>query len=309
MTARPDTMIRALSDKDNAPIVQNTPVAPLFTGYNAQNIRFGLEIECYLPERYKSAFPVGHYHNGLPLPFLPDGWTGQKDATLTDAPKGYFPIEIVSPILSGEDGIGQIWLTMELLGKLKAVVSPKCGIHVHVESVHMTLDQLESLAIAYKHYEGFFFALNGREGSNRLNSGYCLPSYMWSKPVDFSNRYRALNFATAKMNGNSTRGNTVEFRLFAGILKPEFLVTIIYASLGLVSHVINDSVDYPVNLPMGTTININKLAKQFYKKVWGKSENKVFGDEDMMDVKGYISNLLPRFSPTPTQKDRLMLAD
>ncbi len=306
MTHRLDTIVRALSEKDHSePVLSPVTVTP---GNNAQNIRFGIEVECYLPKRYEDKIKVGNYHNGLPIPTAPEGWNAQRDASLGDGPTGYFPVEIVSPILSGEDGLGQVTYMMELLGMLKAIVSPSCGIHIHVESVNMTFNQLESLAIAFKHYEAFFFGLNGREGGQRLESSYCLPTYRWSKMVDTSIRYRALNFATKKVNGTFNRGNTVEFRLFAGVLKPEFIVTAVYSCVGLVSHVINDSVEYPVSLPMGTQININKLAKQFYKNVWGKDTNKILGDEPMLDVKGYISNQLARFQPSQVQKDRLMLA-
>ena len=87
----------------------------------ASDVKFGVEVECYLPTGTIEA--LGGYHHGLQVAWLPNGWNGQSDTSLNHCPAGYRAAEIVSPILSGEEGLAQVWFTLEAIKELNGVVN------------------------------------------------------------------------------------------------------------------------------------------------------------------------------------------
>jgi hypothetical protein len=56
---------------------------------NANEIAFGIEFETTLPNR--DTTPIGPYHNGWQVPWLPTGWKAERDSsisTLAPGPQG-----------------------------------------------------------------------------------------------------------------------------------------------------------------------------------------------------------------------------
>lgn len=98
----------------------------------AESYRWGVEIECFLPTQKieELRISIGGYHHGraLPSPF-PQGWKAEGDGSLRCDRRGYVGIEIVSPILSGRNGIEQVKQVAKLLREHGAVVNPTCGFH------------------------------------------------------------------------------------------------------------------------------------------------------------------------------------
>lgn len=251
----------------------------------ANKIRFGVEIECFLPLEYQSVITPGRYHRGNSISIAPRGWNAQRDGSLR-CPDGYFPCEIVSPILSGENGVNQVWYMVETLENMKAVVSDSCGVHVHVERSPIS-HKIGKLVTAFKHFEAVFCSLNGEKASSRLKSAYCQPSATWGQHG--LNRNQTLNLRNDK---------TVEFRLFTGSVSPEFLLTAVYMAVALVSHIVNDSVSYP--MVVNSNRNLNSLLKQFVKNVM-KQDNRIIKDEPIQDMvhfmKGQINMASQVFNP------------
>lgn len=106
---------------------------------------YGIEIECIssMDQRslaarigqyfadfgiFHTAVPAGYQHNA-------DGqnrsrWEVQTDASLRPTPQYPYKIEVVSPVLSGEEGLRALWVVCHAMDGV-AKVNKSCGLHVH----------------------------------------------------------------------------------------------------------------------------------------------------------------------------------
>ena len=71
---------------------------------HANDIAFGIEIETHMPGNDRT--PIGGYHNGLPVAWLPAGWKAERDGSIR-TPAGRKPCEFVSPVLRGREGFAK----------------------------------------------------------------------------------------------------------------------------------------------------------------------------------------------------------
>jgi hypothetical protein len=107
----------------------------------AEELTFGIEIECFVP---RGCMRVGARHAGIEIGGSaaqaqlewPAGWRAESDGSLSCTVANYMPVEIVSPILRGADGIAQIRRVGEILARLDARVNTTCGFH-YVQTVVM----------------------------------------------------------------------------------------------------------------------------------------------------------------------------
>ena len=67
--------------------------------------------------------------------------------------------ELVSPILSGEDGLRQLRIVMETLTRMGAKVNRTCGLHVHVGAGDLSIEHFRRVARCFVVYEDFFDAI------------------------------------------------------------------------------------------------------------------------------------------------------
>ncbi len=97
---------------------------------NANTYTFGLELELQVPDSIlrNQGMRIGAYHVGAQVPFLPNGWTAQRDASLQASP-GYTPCEIVSPILRGAEGIDEVIRVLAKLNELGFRIAVGAGTH------------------------------------------------------------------------------------------------------------------------------------------------------------------------------------
>lgn len=198
----------------------------------ASELTYGIEIECYIPNGHFSSNEVGRYHSGNQINGFPAGWTAQEDGSIRGfGPTGYVAVEIVSPVLRGEEGLTQIVAVVDWLTSVNAYVNNNCGLHVHVGASHLTPDQVYKLADEFRCYEKVLFALNGSKAQFRWNNSYCKNSEAWGdNPL--SDRYQSLNFTNLFKSKK-----TVEFRLGAGTLDVETILALVIAYTGLVAKV------------------------------------------------------------------------
>ena len=192
----------------------------------ASEIKFGIEIECNIPNEYSADFPKGRYHHGIQIPVAPHGWNTQSDGSIS-APAGYFGAEIVSPVLSGEDGLVQVVQVLDLLDQIGARTNPSCGLHVHFSTDHLSHAEYIRMIKFFKYFEKAFYALNGHMTINRIHNHYCKPSWLWD-----GSRYASLNLQ------HISEGHA-EIRVWAGNLKPEVVVSAIYMACALASRATN----------------------------------------------------------------------
>lgn len=206
---------------------------------NATELTFGIEIECTLPaEKIQELnILVGGYHCGRQIPGLANGWNAQRDGSIRpDA--GFVGVEVVSPILKGEDGVAQVKAVAEWLNANGAKVNGSCGFHVHVgfAGSARTLAQLVCLVARN---EKALYAMTGTK--NRERGHFCKPIKdgfrevgkngklsRTSSPV--GDRYHLLNLSNLAHGGRPT----VEFRCFAGTLNVFKMLAYVQIAVGLV---------------------------------------------------------------------------
>jgi hypothetical protein len=198
----------------------------------ASQLTYGIEIECYIPNGYFSSNEVGRYHSGSQISGFPHGWTAQEDGSIRDrGPVGYVAVEIVSPVLSGEQGLTEIVAVVDWLNSVEAKVTAHCGLHVHVGAAHLSTSEIVTLINEFRCYERVLFALNGSKAQDRYTNRYCKNSAMWAGNPQ-TDRYQSLNL-TNLMSSKKT----VEFRLGAGTLDVEAILALVIAFTGLVAKV------------------------------------------------------------------------
>lgn len=198
---------------------------------NGNEVTFGIEIECFVPNRYRSSITVGRYHNGIDITFSPySGWNAQHDGSLR-GPSGYFPVEVVSPPMSGEDGLAQIWRMIDILNSMGAKINNTCGLHVHAGARGLGERELANIKRAFVAYETAFFASSGSDALRRWGNNYC-PNYAIWTLSPYPSRYRSYN----EQNLNRAEQSTLEIRCFAGTLDPRDILSHVYMVVAMVAH-------------------------------------------------------------------------
>jgi hypothetical protein len=211
---------------------------------NASQMTFGIEIECQIPNEViaEQNIRVGQYHVGQQVPGMPIGWTAQRDASIAQKP-GYTTVEIVSPILQGEEGIASVTAAVVTLNTWKATVDKSCGFHVHVNSgLRDDVSSLRKLLFLTAKFERALFAVTGTK--SREHSMYCQPMSMAYSEVRTCDtaaeivrrigrlgRYWSLNLQNLLNNKG-----TVEFRVFQGTTNLTKVLGYIQICLALVQN-------------------------------------------------------------------------
>lgn len=197
-----------------------------------RGLKFGVEIECIMPECYELSELCdkmcergvvlvdrsSHYGYSTRVP----GWQVTYDTSLrTRTGKG---VEVISPVLYGESGLNQLELILTTLTEEGFTVNISCGLHVHHDCNDYTGNDLVSLANLY-HAHGT--GLNSILAPSRRNSHkYCskftnievrrLNEYVHASTDEVAgqirSRYKALNIKSFIKRG------TVEFRQHQGSL-------------------------------------------------------------------------------------------
>lgn len=212
----------------------------------AKDRRFGIEVECIIPDAYREHFPVGGYHNGAQIPWAPVGWNCQHDGSVsTYGYTGHFAAEIVSPPLSGEEGLIQVVFVMDKLAEIGAKVNRSCGFHIHVDASDLDAEQVNRIKDSFVNLETLLFRANGKQAADRWNNTFCRRSTEWTDN-GMNQRYQSLNLTNyfdptglARRTGKQT----VEFRLFAlDKIDAKRAVALVYMSVALVVRSVNDGV-------------------------------------------------------------------
>jgi hypothetical protein len=203
----------------------------------ASTIKFGIEIECTVPTSRVEAFRPGAYHRGIQIIGAPEGWNAQRDASLR-APAGHVAVEVVSPILEGEDGLTQVVYMLDYLGSIGARVNVSCGLHVHVDARGLDNETVNRAINTFRTFEMAFYGLNGSAINRRLSSPYCVP-FERVERGERAGRYQSLNLA----NLEPARKGTLEVRCFAASLDPATVVAAIYMAVALVAIASEQSVN------------------------------------------------------------------
>lgn len=246
----------------------------------ASDITFGLEVETKIPDNYRRVIPVGSYSSGSPIADFP-GWRGKSDASVSETyHKGtsHYGVEVVSPILSGEDGLIQVVAMLDMLTDMGAYFDSETGVHVHVGTGYLPKQELYSVRDSYVHYEKVWYGLNGVHAGSRWVNHYCKPSH---RATYESDRYQGVNVTTQLSSSDSVhRRPTIECRAFHGNCDPYVIVSAICGLVALYSGY-TDGIRPLENKRIADT---NDAARQFVRKYLYRRKYRIVPEGDMFDL-------------------------
>ncbi len=255
---------------------------------NANEIAFGIEFETTLPNT--DTTPIGPYHGGLQVPWLPAGWKAERDSSIQPS-VGRKGCEFVSPKLRGIDGLQQVEAALDAINARGARVNPSCGLHVTIEW-NGDAAALARLISLIGNHERAIFASTGSRRRERMTYTKRIKPYGNkddAKRRCESDRYHLLNLT------HLARGrNRIEFRAFAGTLNKTKVIGYLMMCLGLAELALNSTrcADWDYAKREGTKScwdrpgagnGETELNRLFYRLGWTKGwykgalRNKVFG--------------------------------
>lgn len=257
--------------------------ADVFYRLNHKNVRiqhretyqytFGVEIEClFMPNQTYSALQqlgvgykadMGYHHtNGNKcFEFKRDGSLHGNDNS------AHRPIEMVSPVLKGGKGFGQLEKACKALNEGDARVNKTCGLHVHIGVERLSDEAYVNIFRNYQMLESVIDSFMA-ESRRKNNNTYCKSI----KNIDFSacrtkedvavamsrNRYYKVNAMSYRMH------RTIEFRQHQGTTNFEKIKMWVNFCAKLVefsrSNVILDRVYDIDSIPF-----LTPTEKRFYK--------------------------------------------
>lgn len=192
--------------------------------FNATRLSFGVEIECFGPSRET----------------IMDAFSSRSVAIESqsynhDDSKTYFKIvsdasirathgsgnEVVSPILSGRNGLATLKAACEALNEAQACVNKSTGLHVHMDAKNLSFEHYKSIFVNYARLETAIDSFMAR--SRRAdNNTYCQSLRSRIARIEESDSFASLGYACGndryyKVNPTSIRRHgTVEFRQHQG---------------------------------------------------------------------------------------------
>lgn len=213
--------------------------------------KFGVEIEGYGIPQDSIMIVLGNVgvkarrdwdlNNGDPA------WVIKDDASLRSG--GW---EVVSPPLSGEEGIAEVELVVRALRRAGAYVDGNCGLHIHVDARDLEPEVITRLISRYAEFEhtiDLFMPRHRRGNNNRfcrsmdyysevgqirdlkVKSKGEFDTILFSRRADLNanSRYTKLNVEHAYV-----KHGTVEFRQHGGTMEAEKIVHWIRFCVGFV---------------------------------------------------------------------------
>jgi hypothetical protein len=272
----------------------------------AQDITFGVEVECFLP---RGAVQVGGHHAGRELGGeFPPGWNAQRDGSLSTRLPNYEGVEVVSPVLRGRQGLEEVKVVAELLGRMNARVNPTCGFHVHVGVVSAAgndydevADWVRRLLNLTAHHEMAFYGATGSR--RRQNSRYCasLRQGTWGRKKEVLkkkmtaealrleaagvDRYQLLNVQNVF---GATR--TVEFRAFSGTVEALKMTAYVQMALAAATRALerDTTFDAPVTGYAGTSA-AGAMKRFFYLMGWTRGRKDYY--KPTCTVEGWVDDM------------------
>lgn len=213
------------------------------------NLRFGLELELMITDGKRDGYTLEWMAQELTKLGPPnvvyhgyshattEHWKIVTDSSVKGRNQHDLCLELVSPVLLGNEGLNQLRILMEHVRQLGIATNQTCGFHVHVDATSTPLSDLKRIAQCFVALENAFDLLvagNHRRAdqnkycrSNRIAFGRLSNRQRWDsieqvndvdELVDILNpdgdRYRKLNLTNL---ANSNRPSTMEFRLHGGV--------------------------------------------------------------------------------------------
>lgn len=179
------------------------------------NMTFGIEIECMVPSinslvdliNSESSLIKARYENYNHSDHTGNLWKFVTDSSLHAVPH-YQTIEIVSPILRGDNGFEQIKEICKFLDMVNAKVNRSCGFHVHFGAPNMSKEIRYQVCKSYANNESI---INQLVSPSRRDNGFCKSlSNVSLRTLEYDRYYKVNAFCAWD------RHQTVEFRQHQG---------------------------------------------------------------------------------------------
>lgn len=195
---------------------------------DANEISFGIEFETTLPASDNT--PIGAYHHGVQVPWLPLGWKAESDSSIAAA-HGRKGCEFVSPKLRGPEGLEQIEEAIEAIHSRGAKVNPSCGLHVTIEWRGDAAALARLISLVGNHERAIFASTGTRRREQTI---YTKKIKSYGNAEDAKRRCEADRYHLLNLTHLARGHHRIEFRAFAGSLNKTKVAGYLLMCLGLV---------------------------------------------------------------------------
>lgn len=218
-----------------------------------RNIKIGVEIEFFgvTPETVVSALTerninveyMGYTHQVVST------WKLVTDVSVNSYGTGIRKgLELVSPILHGDEGLDELEWVLDTLNNIGAMVDKTCGVHIHHDIADYTAQNLISLHNLYYNFSKGIDSIMP-QSRRASNNQYCKPlTQTTMRRVNQCTNIRDIAYATStrylKLNCQSyVKYGTVEFRQHSGTTDFQKLEAWIVLTQCMLHHCKNNTVN------------------------------------------------------------------
>ena len=270
---------------------------------NASDIGFGIEFETTIPN--SDTTPIGGYHHGLQVAWLPEGWKAERDGSICPTAPNHKGCEFISPVLKGAEGIAQVEAALALINARGARVNASCGLHITV-SWNGDAAALARLISLVGNHEKAIFASTGTRKREQATYTKQVKHYGCKEAAKArceGDRYHVLNLT------HLARGQKrIEFRAFAGTTSPVKVIGHLLMVLGLVELALKSTrcQGWDYLKPAGKATSWDRdgageseLVRLFYRLGWIRGKTKgvfgIAGSPDLKAVKAELTRLAKKY--------------
>lgn len=239
-----------------------------------RELKFGVEIEFFganyvtVIERLRAAGISVADYQGYTHEVMAQ-WKVTTDASVNGRDTGlYRGLELVSPILYGDEGLDELQKVYEVLNSCSAKVDKTCGTHVHFDISDFTVQNCKNFLNLYYNYQGI---INHLVPPSRRRNKFCNPlkkadlvqidNELWVTSIRhiasvISTRYSKVNLQSYVKYG------TIEIRQHGGTTdfdKMEAWIILMYQLLDVAKQ--KEKVNLICTPYTSTSKNLNRLLK------------------------------------------------
>lgn len=182
---------------------------------NANEISFGVEFETTLDA--SDPTPIGPYHGGCQVPWLPPGWKAERDSSICPTTRHRKGCEFVSPKLRGYEGVRQVENAIDAIKARGGRVNASCGLHITIEWNGDAAALARLISLVGNHERAIFASTGTRRREQTI---YTKRIKQYGDKDNAKQRCEADRYHLLNLTHLARGRNRIEFRAFAGTLDP-----------------------------------------------------------------------------------------
>ena len=203
---------------------------------NANQICFGVELETTIPN--SDTTPIGPYHHGTQVPWLPTGWKAERDGSIQTFAADRKGCEFVSPKLRGAAGLREVENAIDSINARGGRVNQTTGLHISVEWNGDAAALARLISLVGNHEKAIFASTGTRR---REQTVYTKRIKQYGNKDAAKNRCEADRYPLLNLTHLARGANRIEFRAFAGTLNKTKVIGYLMMVLGLVELALNST--------------------------------------------------------------------